>query len=375
MALGVRYLEERKLKGGVTYVYNPPRDAKEAKVLEVQTLGQDAKAAKAQAEKLNLKLDKWRRGELTEAKEPKDTSPRMEKGTFGWLVSEFYTSLEFRSRKKSTQSHYRVILKYVLQYVYDGYLMKDLPLEKLTKRVAKTMYMDLQEQRGPRLAVMGIAIARRAWNVAIANDQTNLINPFAFVPMEIPAPREVVWTYEEMEVFIKAAQERDHASVALAMMLCFELIQRPGDMIRLPWSHYNGREVFVHQSKRGAKVWVPVSPELKAMLDATPKRGIQIVINEKTGQPYSCARRLATAAKLIRRAVGLDETLQIRDLRRTGATEAGDAGATDDELMAIGGWKSRGVLGVYNKVTIAKARQGMEKRWAYRNRKKEDEAV
>lgn len=374
MALGVRYLETRKLKGGVTYVYNPPKDVQAAGVLKTVTLGLDPKIAKIEAEKLNLRLDKWRRGELEESKPVRDTSPRMERGTFGWLVSEFYQSFEFRRRKPATQAHYRVILKYALQYNYDGYILKDIPLEKLSKRVAKMMYMDLFEQRGPRLAVMANAIARRAWNVAISNDQTNLINPFGFVPVDVPAPREVAWSYEEMERFAQAAKDAGQPSVALAMMLCFELIQRPGDMIRLPWNHYNGQEVFVHQSKRGAKVWVPVSPELKAMLDATPKKGVQIIINEKTGLPFSCAKRLATAARKIRRAAGLPEELQIRDLRRTGATEAGDAGATDDELMAIGGWKSRAVVGVYNKITIAKARQGMEKRWMYRNRKKDEDA-
>jgi hypothetical protein len=41
---------------------------------------------------------------------------------------------------------------------------------------------------------------------------------------------------------------------------------------------------------------------------------------------------------LVSRITGVPDDLQIRDLRRTAATEGASAGATPAELMAVGGW-------------------------------------
>lgn len=44
---------------------------------------------------------------------------------------------------------------------------------------------------------------------------------------------------------------------------------------------------------------------------------------------------------------GLPSGLQVRDPRRSGATELGEAGATDDELRAVTAHATREVVGVY----------------------------
>ena len=49
----------------------------------------------------------------------------------------------------------------------------------------------------------------------------------------------------------------------------------------------------------------------------------------------------------IRALAELPAELQFRDLRRTAATELGTAGATDDEIRAVTGHRSRNVVAVY----------------------------
>jgi hypothetical protein len=56
----------------------------------------------------------------------------------------------------------------------------------------------------------------------------------------------------------------------------------------------------------------------------------------------------------------------IRDLRRTGATEAASAGATPLELMAVGGWANQASIRPYLVQTVEQAASVQAKRDAYR---------
>ena len=57
----------------------------------------------------------------------------------------------------------------------------------------------------------------------------------------------------------------------LAIILALWTGQRQGDLLRLPWSAYDGQTIRLKQSKPGARVVVPVGAPLKAALDASKK--------------------------------------------------------------------------------------------------------
>jgi integrase len=140
--------------------------------------------------------------------------------------------------------------------------------------------------------------------------------------------------------------------MALAVMLGWCLGQRPADLRSLAWTAYDqvagqGKAGMQRrQAKTGGAVWVPVLPELRAMLDDTPKASTQIVVSEVTGR-LSKASDFQHIFAAIRAAAGLPTDLQYRDLRRTLATALGAAGCTDDEIRAITGHKTRAVVAVY----------------------------
>jgi hypothetical protein len=67
-------------------------------------------------------------------------------------------------------------------------------------------------------------------------------------------------------------------------------------------------------------------------------------------------------------AAGLPDDLQIRDLRRTGATEGTTAGATPAELMAVGGWADQASIRPYLVQTVEQAATFQAKRDDYRHR-------
>ena len=56
-------------------------------------------------------------------------------------------------------------------------------------------------------------------------------------------------------------------------------------------------------------------------------------------------------------------TIWIGDLRRTGATELGEANCTEDEIRAITGHKSRQVVSTYVKTSLRMATTAQRKRF------------
>jgi integrase len=88
-----------------------------------------------------------------------------------------------------------------------------------------------------------------------------------------------------------------------------------------------------------------------------------IIVCETTGKAYDRNLYVKYFAR-IRRAAGLPKELQIRDLRRTGATEMAEAGCTEDELRSVTGHQSRDVLSIYVRPTTKLAAAGINKRFS-----------
>ena len=62
--------------------------------------------------------------------------------------------------------------------------------------------------------------------------------------------------------------------------------QRQGDLLRLLWSAYDGKEIKMRQRKTGAYVPIPVSDALKTALDAASRKSPIMLVNSD-GKPWS----------------------------------------------------------------------------------------
>lgn len=122
-----------------------------------------------------------------------------------------------------------------------------------------------------------------------------------------------------------------------------ELMQRPGDILNLTWDAYQDAETVwqIRQSKRGAVVRIPETRRLGGIRRRTKRNAFEgngtLVCPTITGKRWH-RRNFTKAVRRIARAARLPDDLQIRDLRRTAATEGASAGATPAEMMAVGGW-------------------------------------
>jgi integrase len=151
-----------------------------------------------------------------------------------------------------------------------------------------------------------------------------------------------VWTEADEEAFLVKAPKHLHLPLLLALWTG----QRQGDLLRLPWSAYDGTHVSLRQSKTGARVRIPVGASLKAALDATAKCST-VILTSSDGTPWtadgfrSSWRKACAAAGVI--------GLTFHDLRGTAVTRLALAGCTQAEIATITGHSLRDVGAILDK--------------------------
>ncbi|MGC2826843.1 MAG: tyrosine-type recombinase/integrase [Pseudolabrys sp.] len=141
-----------------------------------------------------------------------------------------------------------------------------------------------------------------------------------------------IWHDEEVTRFLQTAP----LYLRLAMLLAINTGQRQGDLLRLPWSAYDGATIKLRQRKTGAYVPIPVADALKDALDAT-KRKSPIMLTNSEGKPWSESGFQGAWGKATTRA-GI-RGLTFHDLRGTAVVTLARAGCTEVEIYAITGHK------------------------------------
>ena len=76
------------------------------------------------------------------------------------------------------------------------------------------------------------------------------------------------WTAQEIEQFEAYWPIGSKPRLALALLL--HTAQRRGDVVRMGARHIRGNGIYVKQQKTGAELQVPISAELRAVLQKTP---------------------------------------------------------------------------------------------------------
>lgn len=324
--------------------YWRPATALKTRGFRVTALGTDLEQAIAKAKVLNLEADAGKQ-DIALAK----AAP----GTVKALIAAYQVDPLFTSLAPATQKQYRRILR-------------EIESREGTTQVSEFERADLKaiyraaQQRGLATANAIIRVWRLLFSYAMDAGEIDS-NPASKMRLAGIAPRSRIWTLAEIEKFHAAAMEKGRPSVGLAVLLAWDLGQRQSDILRLTWSDWNGTTFSVRQGKTGARVQVPISDEVRHIVESTVRTSTQVVVSEATGKPFKPDHfRHEFAA--IRDAAGLPTGLQFRDLRRTAATELGDAGATDDEIRSVTGHLSRNIVAVYVRPTSVQAEAAQNKR-------------
>ena len=141
-----------------------------------------------------------------------------------------------------------------------------------------------------------------------------------------------IWNDEHVASFLSIAP----SYLCLAMLLAINTGQRQGDLLRLPWSAYDGECLKLRQGKTGAHVTIPVAAALKAALDAAPRRS-PIMLTSSEGKPWSESGFQGAWGKATLRA-GI-RGLTFHDLRGTAVVTLARAGCNEVEIYSITGHK------------------------------------
>ncbi len=150
-----------------------------------------------------------------------------------------------------------------------------------------------------------------------------------------------IWTAVDETAFLKLAPAHLHLPLLLALWTG----QRQGDLLRLPWSAYDGTYIRLRQSKTGVRVVIRVGAPLKAKLDASVKRGPLILTNSE-GRPWTSDGFRASWGKACKAAGIVGVTFH--DLRGTAVTRLALAECTEAEIATITGHSLRSVRAIIN---------------------------
>jgi integrase len=148
-----------------------------------------------------------------------------------------------------------------------------------------------------------------------------------------------IWDDEQVARFLKTAPPY----LRLAMLLAINTGQRQGDLLRLPWSAYDGKAIKLRQKKTGAYVPIPVADELKAALDAAPKQS-PIMLTNSDNKPWSESGFQGAWGKAMMRAGILG--LTFHDLRGSAVVRLARAGCNEVEIYSITGHKPSDVQAI-----------------------------
>ena len=360
-----------------SYYWNPPKFARSSGKFKSISLGADRGSAAHIAEKLNEALNEFVQAKSAESAKLEVIKPM----TTAWLARLFETSPKFKSYSQQTREYYSRSYRRIEQYKFDGDTnFGDLQLNQVTRQIAFGIYEHHSGGSGPGNGEKIVSAWRAAFKYASQRYSEIAFNPFTQLSKRTFPPRRQRWTDEQLTRFVKAADWLGCSSVGLCALLCMELAQRPCDMRNLTWSDYDEVRGYIRirQTKQHVEVRIPPTKRLAAALAAAKLTAVvkttkpiddAYICPTKTGRRWQ-RRSLAREARLIARSIGLPDELQLRDLRRTAATEAASAGVTPWEMMAAGGWQNQASIRPYLIWTPEQAASFQAKREAYRRDRK-----
>jgi integrase len=249
------------------------------------------------------------------------------------LLQAYQQSQDFLGLRDRTRADYVKQIEKIEQ------IFADCPIKALADPRTRGIFMDWRDE----LALRSKRQADYAWTVLArvlswAKNRGRIsVNPCERGGRIYHQTRvDIVWTVDDEAAFLRSAPAHLHLPLLLALWTG----QRQGDLLRLPWSAYDGSEIRLRQSKsvrRGARpvyITIPVGAPLKAALDAMAKRSPVILVNSD-GRPWTPDGFRASWGKAVARA-GI-EGVTFNDLRGTAVTRLALVDCTEAQIASITG--------------------------------------
>ncbi|HMF27139.1 MAG TPA: tyrosine-type recombinase/integrase [Candidatus Cybelea sp.] len=252
-------------------------------------------------------------------------------GSLGWVIDQYQTHREFKSKAHGTQVAYAVSLKTMRSSP-----IARAPMRGLTRQHVNAHCEEIAKRLGPSRGDHQAMLLSILWSFAdnhLPQCKLDVRNPTSKRKRAYePTPRDA-WSKAVCKRFLDGCS----SELALAYALLFYTGQRRGDVCKMKWTDYDGKFIEVVQEKTGACVPVAVDCELKAILDKTERRG-ETILTTKTGKPF-LATALTKAIKTRLRTIG-EPNLVLHGLRKSAGVDLAEAGASVQQVMSVLGHKT-----------------------------------
>lgn len=249
-------------------------------------------------------------------------------GEFARLISAYQESPEYAKLAPKTRHDYGNYIDLILRE------FGDMPIAALNAPAVRGDFKAWRNTMSatPRKADLAWSVLRLILSWAV--DQTLITHNAALGGKRLHnnSRADIIWSQEDLQ----KAFEHFPKHVLDALILALHTGQRRGDLLKMTWADYQDGQIFVRQSKTGARVHVPATRLLIKRLEEMPRTATTILTNSK-GLPWSYHGFGTSFDKAKEKAGIVGKTFH--DLRGTAITRLHLAGGSNAEIASISGHK------------------------------------
>lgn len=255
--------------------------------------------------------------------------------SLAWLISRYKESAAWATSAIATQKQRSNIFKHVINNA------GSLPFASITKTDI-SLARD-KRAKTPAAATNYLKTMKALYTFAVEAGYVDT-NPAEGVKRpKYKTNGYHVWTEEEVAQFEAFWPIGTRERLALAVLLHTGL--RRGDAAKLGRQHFRDNLVKIVTGKNGQTAYIPVHPDLRRIIDASPTGDLTLIVgvNGRQMTKESFGNWFKDACK----DAGVPGSAH--GLRKAGATRAAEQGATESQLEAIFGWTGGKMASHYTK--------------------------
>lgn len=273
--------------------------------------------------------------------------------TVSKLIWEYRQSPEFMKLRHLTQRDYLLFLDRI-QVQFGALSLRAVSAQEFSGYVYK--WRD-SLAGSPRRADYAVAVLKALLSWGKARGRVSENRVMGIKSLYRGDRSDKTWTPENEAAFLAVARE----PLKLAMILAVESGQSQGDILRMTWAADLGDVLINKRGKNGKPAAIPISPRLRAALDAAPRGKALTILTKADGLPWEPkgngfrAAWQAVDAKV--------EGRTFNDLRGTFISRRRAAGWSAEEVALCSGHPVQGEKGAMPKyvdrlaVAIASAKR------------------
>lgn len=255
--------------------------------------------------------------------------------TVGELIAAWEGSPEWRALAETTKAGYVTYLRPLIG-------MERVRVKDITRRELIAIRNAIAVERGNGAASAFVRVTSALFGWAIEAGHIDH-SPMTKVK-RLPGGHLPAWSAGDVAMALPVLPEHLRRPIILGLYTG----QRRGDLIRMPWSAYDGTRIRLVQEKTAAPLTISIPEELRAELDVwRASASSTVILTNKFGRPWKASNLSKQLGDALAKIDGFPPHRNIHGLRKLAAANLAQAGCTLHEIAAITGHKSLAMLQLY----------------------------